>query len=472
MDVQQGLQRAAPREVEIKLDLSAADAAILEASLEIWAAAERRAQYSVYFDTADRRLFAAGFALRIRADRGRLIQTVKTLADGVGLFDRGEWEVPVARFQPVPDDRVRGVLLDARLIDALVPAFEIETARLCWAIGSAAVALTIDRATIRAGERQSGFHELEIELTGGDRAAAFALLDQLDGIVPLRVGVLSKAERGYRLLGPALAAHRAERIALDPASTVHQAFGVIAASCIKQYRLNEQTLLDRHDAEAVHQARVALRRFRSALAIFDEVLDRRARVFDRSLRRIAKALGVVRDLDVMSAGNDAAQSSALSSRREQAYFALAETLCRVETRALFVDIAAWLAEDTGGRSGPISTFAADALERARHRLARRARHFANLDSAKRHRVRMAAKRLHYADDFFAALFARNHRRRQARFSRALEKLQDRLGVLNDLTVAADLTSTRPPAAEEARLVKRASRMLDDVLRTKPYWRCD
>jgi triphosphatase len=470
MDVQHASRRTALREIEIKLDLSAADAAILDASLEIWAAPQRRVQYSVYFDTADRRLFAAGFALRIRADGGRLIQTVKTLADGAGLFDRGEWELPVARFRPIPDDRVRGLSLDARLIDALVPAFEIEAARACWTIRSTAVALTIDRATIRAGERQCSFHELELELTGGDRAAAFALLGQLDGIVPLRVGVLSKAERGFRLLGPSLAAYRAERIVIAPASTVRQAFGVIAASCIKQYRLNEQTLLDCHDAEAVHQARVALRRLRSALAIFDEVLDRRARVFDRSLRSLAKALGAVRDLDV--ARNDAVQSPGLRRQREQAYASLAETLRRAETRALFVDIAAWLAEDTGSGPGTVSAFAADALERARRRLARRARHFANLGPAKRHRVRMAAKRLHYADDFFAALLVSGHRRRLARFSRALEKLQDRLGELNDLIVAADLTGTRLVAGEEARLMRRARRTLEQVLQAKPYWRCD
>ncbi|RME48904.1 MAG: CHAD domain-containing protein, partial [Caldilineae bacterium] len=53
------------------------------------------------------------------------------------------------------------------------------------------------------------------------------------------------------------------------------------------------------DIEALHDMRVATRRMRAALQVFDDYLDRKKfRPFRKGLRRTARALGKVRDLDV------------------------------------------------------------------------------------------------------------------------------------------------------------------------------
>jgi CHAD domain-containing protein len=64
-------------------------------------------------------------------------------------------------------------------------------------------------------------------------------------------------------------------------------------------------------------------------------------------------------------------------------------------------------------------------------MARRARKLAAADAPARHRLRIAAKRMRYATEFFASLYPPRHVRP---FVRALSSLQDTLGHLNDAAV--------------------------------------
>jgi CHAD domain-containing protein len=66
---------------------------------------------------------------------------------------------------------------------------------------------------------------------------------------------------------------------------------------------------------------------------------------------------------------------------------------------------------------------------------RRARDLAHADAPRRHRLRIAAKRMRYATEFFESLYPA----RQVRpFIKALAALQDVLGRLNDAAVAQQL----------------------------------
>jgi triphosphatase len=468
--------RAAPREVEFKLDLSAEAAARLAMALSVWAPPAYVHQQATYFDTPYHRLFAAGLTLRIRRDDGNLVQTVKTRGAAAGLFDRGEWAQAVAGPRPVVDSRVAPLALDQALVDRLVPIFAIETERSCWSAGpGSTVEIAIDHVLIRAGERQSVFAELELETSGGDVRPALALMRRFEHVAPLRLGVSSKAERGYRLLGPACRAFKAGAITLDRDGTAGQALAVLITAGLRHYRLNEAVLLDWHDAEAVHQARVAIRRLRATLAAFAPLIGARQREIDAALRRVARTLGAVRDLDVAMACDELApHRDALRRRHAVAWAEVQRLLHEPGTRTLFCDLATGPLVVTGGDT-PIIALAAAVLDRARHRLARRARRFAKLTPGGRHRVRMAAKRLHDLDQFFAGLFASAGRKRTiAGFSHRLDRLQDRLGVLNDRVVGRALVESLSGAAaavdDDARAVHRAEHRLREVLELRPYWR--
>jgi triphosphatase len=97
----------------------------------------------------------------------------------------------------------------------------------------------------------------------------------------------------------------------------------------------------------------------------------------------------------------------------------------------------------------------------------------------RHAARLAAKKLRYATEFFAPLFAK---KRARNYRRSLTALQDELGAWNDAAVAVrlagELAGTASPAAAAfggwaAAQGNARSASLDaawnDFAKTKPFW---
>jgi CHAD domain-containing protein len=119
-----------------------------------------------------------------------------------------------------------------------------------------------------------------------------------------------------------------------------------------------------------------------------------------------------------------------------------------------------------------------------------------LDPQRRHKMRLQAKKLRYASEFFAGAFpGKKAARRRQRFVAGLEKLQDALGELNDIAVHAGLTEQlvdvqdardkqregrakkafaagRLSGHEEARIasvLKDAERAYRGFSQVKPFW---
>jgi len=132
----------------------------------------------------------------------------------------------------------------------------------------------------------------------------------------------------------------------------------------------------------------------------------------------------------------------------------------------------------------VGDFAAALLQKRAIRLKKRGRHLEALDAAGRHRLRIAAKKLRYAAEFFASLYPR---RRVQSYVRALAALQDVLGGLNDAATQLDLlrealAGGRAPDARVAGMIEGWSaasthlqldmlqRAWDQWKRQKPYWK--
>lgn len=481
-------------EIELKLDLTDEAARRIEDSGLLPGDPPGARQTSLYFDTPDRMLAKAGLSLRIRRSGGRRIQTVKAGgAAGAGLFVRPEWERPVEGDLPILDCTtiLPTVLGDA--IDAVGPVFEVAIDRRTWVVvqGDATIELVLDRGEVTVGERSAPICELELELKSGTPAALFAFARAIDAVAPVRLGVLAKSERGWRLAGPAPTMFKAERVALDGGMTAAQAFRRIVRSCIRQYRLNEALLLTAPNRDALHQARVALRRLRSALSIFRPVIGGDGAALGRDLRWLTSELGKARDLDVLlERAGPGPLHERLAAARQDAYGRVAEMLSSSRVCALMLDIAEWAAGETWPEASgdeadgdrPARAFAVDALDRLRRKVKRKGRHLACIDDAARHALRKDAKKLRYAAEFFGELFARKReKRRQKRFVEALEALQDRLGALNDLATVpkmlAELGLAEEPGAPalsaedgKKRLLEAAADAHDELVDAKRFWR--
>lgn len=486
-----------PLEIELKLEYEPADRERLLASELLGAAVpENRRLTATYFDTPDFRLDKAGYALRIRREGENRTQTVKASASrSAGLFVRGEWEMPVHGDGPVLDDRAGPLcqMIDAATLERIAPVFFTDVDRRSGLIPQPEAGLiefAVDAGEVRSGSRTLPLNEIELELKQGRPGELFGLARALDRLVPLRLGVQTKSERGYALAGEkAFTAVKAEPIRLDPAISTADAFQTIANSCLRQYRLNEALLLRAGTAEPLHQARVALRRLRSALSLFRPLFesDERATQLIDELRWLAGELGAIRDIDVLLPTLEASERPALAALRELRFDHLRGLLDEDRARLLPLGIAEWLATgawraepaDVTIRDRDIVLFAGERLDRLRKRIKREGKDLAALADDARHEVRKEAKRLRYAAEFFVSLYpGRKARRRLSRFLDRLEALQDKLGSLNDIAAAPalieqlglDITLPTSGKKEHKRLLEDAEDCFDALIDSKRFWR--
>ena len=482
-------------EIELKLVVTPADADALEASGLLHGAPAIAKQISTYFDTPDRALSNAGFSLRIRRSGKKRIQTIK--ADGAsaaGLFARAEWERPVKGDTPILDYTTPIPTLLGGAVDAIGPVFEVHVERRTWIIDEddAKIELVLDRGAAVAGDRQSSFCEIELELKDGNLATLFALARRINAIVPVRLGVLTKAERGYGLSGQAVKAARAAPIMLSSEVTSGQALQIIVQMCVRQFRLNEALLLVARNAEALHQSRVALRRLRSAFSIFKPLISgETSAALREELRWLVSELGEARNLDVLlERARQGPLHDTMKIAREAAYDRVDTALRSPRVRALILDLAEWAAlgdwlrasETAEVRQQPARDFATAALDRYRRKVKKDGRNLVQVNDEARHEVRKDAKKLRYAAEFFARVFpSKPEKRRLKRFIAALEELQDELGALNDLATApqvlAKLGVADDPGAsallgkdKKKVLLEGAADAYDDLVDTKRFWR--
>ena len=172
-----------------------------------------------YYDTPGQDLRAHGMALRIRFDGEHYIQTLKTRGKGIkGLKVRGEWEWRVDGFQielnRMPPD-VCPPDLRAKL-DRLTPVFQTDFERMAWLLRipaeeqfniqvSASVEMALDQGEVvthtEKGRVCDAILEMELELQEGDPEVLFRISDLLGRDIHLVASDISKARRGYRLLG-------------------------------------------------------------------------------------------------------------------------------------------------------------------------------------------------------------------------------------------------------------------------------
>ena len=485
-----------PVEVELKLEYDPADRdRLLASACPAEVEARRACMIATYFDTPDLELNKAGLALRIRADGDQRTQTLKASGSrSAGLFVRGEWERPVTGDLPLLDEQVGPLqqLIASAALDKIAPIFVTEVERITGVVEAAGaqIEFAIDSGEVHAGSAQTPLAEIEFEIKQGDPRQLFNLARRIAREVPLRLGVQTKSSRGYALIrGKQATAVRAEPIRLDRDHVAAEAFAAIAGSCIRQYRLNETLLLGKGDAETVHQARVALRRLRSAFTLFAPLLKTDGQV-DRltsEIRWLAGELGSVRDIDVLLPKLEGRNRTAVSAVRDGRFAHVRNLLGTDRVRLLPLDLAEWLAvgdwlsdpATRPHREMKAVDFAGQRLDRLRTRIKRHGRRLAHLDDEHRHEVRKDAKKLRYAAEFFVSLYpGRKARRRLDHFLDRLEALQDTLGELNDSAAAAllidqlhlEIELPTMGRKERARLLDDAEHSLDELVFAKRFWR--
>ncbi len=208
------------------------------------------------------------------------------------------------------------------------------------------------------------------------------------------------------------------------------------------------------DAEAVHRMRTTLRRTRAVLRLFRPLLPASAAAQDRALRRIGRALSAARDWDVFldetlpRAAADGLPAAALAAlrragetRQRAAYAGLRRRLggpaVSEATASLLAWAAAVLEPAPPALARPLTALDPQLVGRLVRQVRRRGRNLDGASPAALHALRKSVRRLRDATD---SLILLGDRRQKAGSLRACRKLADRLGRLNDATVAAALAA--------------------------------
>jgi inorganic triphosphatase YgiF len=334
-------------EVELKLQVSEAARAGVERSLAESGAVGTRLQ-AIYFDTVDGRLAAAGLALRLRKEGRRWVQTLKDgSTHGLG---RGEHNVAVRAVAGVvpaldaslhagtpPGDALARVLAPRKGEAGregpppLQPRYRADVRRRHrrQRMRRGTVELAFDRGEIFSTDaagatRRWPVSELEIELVSGSPHAVIDAARRAAARHGLWLDTRSKAERGERLargLGPqdAAPAVKAASLQLRKSMSPAEAWSAVLRNVLAHALPNwSETAAGAGASESVHQLRVALRRLRSAQRFFDGWHGVPGAAWSDDAAALFRALGEVRDRDVLGSGLQREVDAALAALGEPA----------------------------------------------------------------------------------------------------------------------------------------------------------
>ncbi len=459
--------RSEGREVEIKLECPP-DLCSSLFNLELLAAAivRPRAQRLVatYFDTPGDALAHAGISVRLRKNGARRTLTVKWPLRESDAFSRGEAEAPFSEAEPdvgVFGQEIVECVKAATRGEKLVPRFETRVRRRAaeLRLGASCVEIALDEGDIIAGENRVRISECELELKDGDPAALFSLAAQLTR-AGLRLNPASKSQRGSLLArGEKPSEVRAVAPRLDGSASVEDAMNAVIRNALVQFIDNWPALLDAELPESVHQMRVALRRLRAALALFEKAFPGAGfSRFRKDAKELANALGPARDQDVFIAlvsqgpqqiftaePSFEALLSASSAQRLEAYRQAKEIISAPQASRFVLELQAFVAsrgwrnalgtEELPRLGRPARDLAGDSIERLYRRARKFGKDIMSGDPEQRHDLRIVLKNLRYASEFFGSLYDPVALRK---FTKAVGALQEALGAHNDSVSALDL----------------------------------
>lgn len=268
-----------------------------------------------------------------------------------------------------------------------------------------------------------------------------------------------------------------------PADPMAEAGRKILARQIRRMKRHEAGSRTGEDIESVHQMRVAIRRMRSLFNLIGAHYRRKTVTkYSRGLRDIARALGAIRDLDVLildlqafqaslppAAQDDLAQVIAILDCRRGAYRVSLNKRFDSKPYARFIRQLQRLAKRPGRGARRVKRV--DMPHQVRHvlppllheRLARVKAYDTALpaaDDSTLHALRVEYKQLRYALEFFQPILGRS----AGPFLDQVKAMQEILGRINDIAVfteAVQRLDDLPP--EQTAVLERYRAARDDEL---------
>lgn len=234
---------------------------------------------------------------------------------------------------------------------------------------------------------------------------------------------------------------------LNATMTCDTAFRVIARNCLENLTANHAGTCT-GDHASLHEMRIALTRLRAAIAFFSPMaVDAEWIRLKRELKWLNGRLGDVRDIDVAIERLEETgkrQHRAISNYRSwqqkcaDRHQALARALRSDRYRRLFKSVSDWVEHGSWSRNKDRAKQRASGVARYsrwkltlwHEKLLKKSRKLEHMSAQKRHRLRLANKRLRYSIEFLSSVLSNENAALQTTLKH-LRKAQESLGELND-----------------------------------------
>lgn len=233
--------------------------------------------HNVYFDTADRLLRKMDMGLRVRSCDNRSVQTIKTAGRVIGgLHQRPEYNESIeglrpelARFQ----DKIWPGHCDVKALEEdLIPIFSTDFERRTWLVEMAddtLIEVAYDRGFIETNQDNMDLCEVELELVKGDETQLFLLADEIALLPEVRLGNVSKAQRGYMLIDKA--SFQVKTLVSSPlhsSQSIQQALLVNLQHGFKHLQYHENCYIESGQQEALNELLTGVKFLHQNLALF------------------------------------------------------------------------------------------------------------------------------------------------------------------------------------------------------------
>jgi len=418
--------------------------------------------FDTYFDTDDWRIHRAGFALRIRSEDGKSEATLKSLrSNSTEMADRRELSETLESTESESIARSKGpVGTRVHAVSGahpLQPLFEVHTSRQLYAVHAAndekpLGEIALDETVISRphGQPQTSIQRVEVEALTDAHESLQTLVKALRTGCSLEAASDTKFSQGLRSVG--LAPAPPPELAPTAVNASMQIDEVALANLrryLSAWDLHEPGARLGDDPEELHDLRVAGRRLDAILRQFRAYLPASLVRIRPTLKKVLRALGEARDLDVALLELDAFARE-LSEADQANLEALQEHLrserARARTRMLSLLDSSAVQKDLGqlrlelaAPSSANEVPGAPALEvvpqliRTRYKKVRKGANALTpgspMDSY--HAVRGSVKKLRYVLESVAVIFGKP----ASGMVRSLRRWQEKLGTQQDADVA-------------------------------------
>ncbi|ENV03913.1 MULTISPECIES: CYTH and CHAD domain-containing protein [Acinetobacter] len=485
-------------EVELKFQLPESKKKTVQQYLK-----KHKAKYihlqAKYYDTPDRLLAKNGMALRLRKEDDKWVQTFK--AAGQSHLHRVEEEIHLGACDQEPDLNL-ALYQDNKVVTDLINAvlgtqaeklslqFETDVQRTyhVFEADNTAIEVCLDDGVVKTADTQSIICEVEFELKQGAVKTLIQFAQQWINRYALWLDVRSKAERGNLLaLGQAASpAVHAKALTLNKDITAEQALKKIIENCLGQFLPNMAAIADEvAEAEHIHQARVSLRRLRSALKHFSSWSSELNSVWEEQIAELFRKLGDTRDEDairteVLPVIQQHGSPELLLPVSVQPSKELSTIFTSADTIKLLLDLLAFAysEEDSKNKTGGLKKHIKKSLDKLHHKVISNAEHFSELEVTEQHKIRKTAKQLRYCVEFISSLYPD---KKVQQYLKHLQPVQNTLGQYNDLFIAEGIFNKVVEndssfwfalgwvKAKQPHLQKRSAKALQTFSQTETFW---